>query len=113
VHLYNLLIGILAFQVSMLDWVFLHVVINRNDVSSLCDGRKQYQIIVIFLAMMIHFLFSDHRKNAEDALQSLNGTTIGKQTVRLSWGRTPANKQVNRLDLLHNRIPHLVVCSYY
>jgi hypothetical protein len=71
------------------------------------------QIIVIFLAMMIHFLFSDHRKNAEDALQSLNGTTIGKQTVRLSWGRTPANKQVNRLDLLHNRIPHLVVCSYY
>ncbi|KAG5238841.1 hypothetical protein OIU77_028868 [Salix suchowensis] len=34
-----------------------------------------------------------NRKNAEDALQSLNGTTIGKQTVRLSWGRTPANKQ--------------------
>jgi hypothetical protein len=25
----------------MLDWVFLHAVINRNDVSSLCDGRKQ------------------------------------------------------------------------
>ncbi|KAJ6692570.1 TRNA SELENOCYSTEINE 1-ASSOCIATED PROTEIN 1-RELATED-RELATED [Salix purpurea] len=37
--------------------------------------------------------FSQFRKNAEDALQSLNGTTIGKQTVRLSWGRTPANKQ--------------------
>ncbi|KDP23018.1 hypothetical protein JCGZ_01681 [Jatropha curcas] len=34
-----------------------------------------------------------NRKNAEDALQSLNGTTIGKQTVRLSWGRSPANKQ--------------------
>ena len=48
----------------------------------------------LFLAMIIHFLFSDHRKNAEDALQSLNGTTIGRQTVRLSWGRTPANKQV-------------------
>ncbi|EEF43723.1 nuclear acid binding protein, putative [Ricinus communis] len=36
--------------------------------------------------------FAD-RKSAEDALQSLNGTTIGKQTVRLSWGRSPANKQ--------------------
>ncbi|XP_065872654.1 polyadenylate-binding protein RBP47-like isoform X2 [Euphorbia lathyris] len=34
-----------------------------------------------------------NRKGAEDALQSLNGTTIGKQTVRLSWGRSPANKQ--------------------
>ncbi|CAM8878237.1 unnamed protein product [Rhodiola kirilowii] len=33
------------------------------------------------------------RKNAEDALQKLNGTVIGKQTVRLSWGRNPANRQ--------------------
>ncbi|GKU99334.1 hypothetical protein SLEP1_g12200 [Rubroshorea leprosula] len=36
--------------------------------------------------------FAD-RKNAEDAMTSLNGTTIGKQTVRLSWGRSPAHKQ--------------------
>jgi len=53
---------------------------------------------------MIHSPISDHRKNAEDALQSLNGTTIGKQTVRLSWGRTPANKQVrffkHKIDLI-------------
>lgn len=27
-------------------------------------------------------------------MQSLNGTVIGKQTVRLSWGRSPASKQV-------------------
>ncbi|WOL19987.1 hypothetical protein Cni_G28789 [Canna indica] len=33
------------------------------------------------------------RKNAEEALQGLNGTVIGSQTVRLSWGRSPANKQ--------------------
>ncbi|KAL8094601.1 polyadenylate-binding protein RBP47C'-like [Apium graveolens] len=33
------------------------------------------------------------RNNAEEALQNLNGTAIGKQTVRLSWGRNPANKQ--------------------
>ncbi|XP_010507452.1 PREDICTED: polyadenylate-binding protein RBP47B-like isoform X2 [Camelina sativa] len=35
--------------------------------------------------------FAD-RKSAEDAIESLNGTVIGKNTVRLSWGRTP-NKQ--------------------
>lgn len=34
-----------------------------------------------------------NRKSAEDAINSLNGTTIGSQTVRLSWGRSPANKQ--------------------
>ncbi|KAI4298441.1 hypothetical protein L6164_032000 [Bauhinia variegata] len=35
--------------------------------------------------------FAD-RKNAEEAIQGLNGTVIGKQTVRLSWGRSPGNK---------------------
>lgn len=34
-----------------------------------------------------------NRSNAEEALNKLNGTVIGKQTVRLSWGRNPANKQ--------------------
>ncbi|KAA8545890.1 hypothetical protein F0562_020659 [Nyssa sinensis] len=37
--------------------------------------------------------FAD-RSSAEDAMQRLNGTVIGKQTVRLSWGRTPGNKQL-------------------
>ncbi|XP_052191323.1 polyadenylate-binding protein RBP47-like [Diospyros lotus] len=35
-----------------------------------------------------------NRNNAEEALHKLNGTTIGKQNVRLSWGRNPANKQL-------------------
>ncbi|XVF45171.1 hypothetical protein PTKIN_Ptkin02bG0183500 [Pterospermum kingtungense] len=34
-----------------------------------------------------------NRKNAEEAMQSLNGTIIGNQTVRLSWGRSIGNKQ--------------------
>ncbi|KAG2306218.1 hypothetical protein Bca52824_025966 [Brassica carinata] len=38
------------------------------------------------------FVQFDNRKSADDAIQSLNGTVIGKNTVRLSWGRTP-NKQ--------------------
>nr|CAB3450123.1 unnamed protein product [Digitaria exilis] len=33
------------------------------------------------------------RADAEEALQGLNGSTIGKQAVRLSWGRSPASKQ--------------------
>ncbi|CAN8258811.1 unnamed protein product [Cochlearia groenlandica] len=33
-----------------------------------------------------------NRKSADDSIQSLNGTIIGKNTVRLSWGRSP-NKQ--------------------
>ncbi|GAB2277803.1 Polyadenylate-binding protein rbp45, variant 2 [Dionaea muscipula] len=33
------------------------------------------------------------RACAEQALQSLNGTAIGGQNVRLSWGRSPSNKQ--------------------
>ncbi|KAK4491721.1 hypothetical protein RD792_002490, partial [Penstemon davidsonii] len=37
--------------------------------------------------------FSD-RSCAEQALSNLNGTMIGGQTVRLSWGRSPSNKQV-------------------
>ncbi|KAG9450966.1 hypothetical protein H6P81_010931 [Aristolochia fimbriata] len=42
-----------------------------------------------------------HRNNAEEALQKLNGTVIGNQTVRLSWGRNPANKQP-RVDHSNN-----------
>ncbi|XP_021767656.1 polyadenylate-binding protein RBP47C-like [Chenopodium quinoa] len=34
-----------------------------------------------------------NRGHAEEALNKLNGSVIGKQTVRLSWGRNPANKQ--------------------
>nr|GMD93678.1 polyadenylate-binding protein RBP47-like [Ipomoea batatas] len=33
------------------------------------------------------------RNDAEEALQKLKGLVIGKQTVRLSWGRNPANKE--------------------
>ncbi|KAJ7966652.1 Polyadenylate-binding protein [Quillaja saponaria] len=46
-----------------------------------------------------------NRNNAEEALQKLNGTVIGKQTVRLSWGRNPANKQL-RVDLGNQWSPY-------
>ncbi|XP_010442131.1 PREDICTED: polyadenylate-binding protein RBP47C [Camelina sativa] len=34
-----------------------------------------------------------NRENAEEALEKLNGSLIGKQTVRLSWGHNTGNKQ--------------------
>ncbi|KAJ0791528.1 putative RNA recognition motif domain, nucleotide-binding alpha-beta plait domain superfamily [Helianthus annuus] len=37
--------------------------------------------------------FAD-RSCAEEALRMLQGTQLGGQTVRLSWGRSPASKQV-------------------
>lgn len=37
-----------------------------------------------------------NRSSAEDAIQNMHGTVIGKQTVRISWGKTPAGRQ--RMD---------------
>jgi len=34
------------------------------------------------------------RASAEEAIQRMHGTMIGQQIVRLSWGRSPASKQV-------------------
>jgi len=55
------------------------------------------------------------RSSAEEALVILQGTLIGGQNVRLSWGRSPSNKQVqvgsriltylfrtNQLKLMHS-----------
>lgn len=33
------------------------------------------------------------RHSAEEAIRLLNGTQLGGQTIRLSWGRSPSNKQ--------------------
>ncbi|KAG0592365.1 hypothetical protein M758_1G240700 [Ceratodon purpureus] len=39
------------------------------------------------------FVQFTHRASAEEALQRLHQTVIGTQAVRLSWGRSPGNKQ--------------------
>jgi len=38
------------------------------------------------------------RSSAEELLVLLQGTLIGGQNVRLSWGRSPSNKQVQQQD---------------
>jgi hypothetical protein len=51
----------------------------------------------------VFFFYHFFRACAEEAIQKLHGTVIGQQSVRLSWGRSPANKQVlfirNHLEL--------------
>ncbi|KAG8368333.1 hypothetical protein BUALT_Bualt15G0034700 [Buddleja alternifolia] len=44
-----------------------------------------------------------NRSNAEEAIQRLSGAVIGKQTVRLSWGRNMGNKQHFRGDHHNNQ----------
>lgn len=61
-------------------------------------------ISMCILIILIHLT----RNNAEEALQKLNGTTIGKQTVRLSWGRNPANKPVISLPFTYRETCILV-----
>jgi len=39
------------------------------------------------------FVQFNNRASAEEALQMLHGTVLGQQAIRLSWGRSPANKQ--------------------
>ncbi|KAL3508497.1 hypothetical protein ACH5RR_027898 [Cinchona calisaya] len=39
------------------------------------------------------FVQFTNRASAEQALASLNGTQLGGQNIRLSWGRSPSNKQ--------------------
>ncbi|XP_019252068.1 PREDICTED: polyadenylate-binding protein RBP45-like [Nicotiana attenuata] len=41
--------------------------------------------------------FSD-RSCAEEALRALSGTQLGGQSIRLSWGRSPSNKQQPQVD---------------
>ncbi|KAI3698123.1 hypothetical protein L6452_31235 [Arctium lappa] len=41
--------------------------------------------------------FAD-RSCAEEALRMLQGTQLGGQTVRLSWGRSPSNKQPQQVE---------------
>lgn len=40
------------------------------------------------------------RSCAEQALGTLNGTQLGGQSIRLSWGRSPTSKQVFIGDLI-------------
>ncbi|OWM80751.1 hypothetical protein CDL15_Pgr006781 [Punica granatum] len=66
--------------------------ISNEQIRS-CSFMQNVDIHQMVLQLNLTEILQTLQNNAEEALQKLNGTTIGKQTVRLSWGRNPANKQ--------------------
>lgn len=68
--------------------------VSEDDLRQTFSQYGEISSVKIPVGKQCGFVQFVQRKNAEDALQGLNGSTIGKQTVRLSWGRNPANKQL-------------------
>uniref|UniRef100_A0ACD5XM67 Uncharacterized protein n=1 Tax=Avena sativa TaxID=4498 RepID=A0ACD5XM67_AVESA len=68
--------------------------VSEDDLRQTFSQYGEISSVKIPVGKQCGFVQFLQRKNAEDALQGLNGSTIGKQTVRLSWGRNPANKQL-------------------
>jgi hypothetical protein len=52
--------------------------------------------VVKFCSSICAVYLSFYRASAEEALQRVHGTVIGSQAVRLSWGRSPTNKQTSQ-----------------
>jgi hypothetical protein len=69
--------------------------------SSVPTEKRFHTFLLMFSALYFRLIFKlMYRAAAEEAIQKLHGTSIGQQTVRLSWGRSPANKQVELLALV-------------
>ncbi|KAF6157665.1 hypothetical protein GIB67_037238, partial [Kingdonia uniflora] len=64
------------------------------------DPRRQFSesgkivSVKILVGKGCGFVQFTTKSNAEETLQVMNRTTIGKNTACLSWGHSPANKQV-------------------
>lgn len=78
------------------EWLYLMLDTNVGRISVYVIVGKSGCLTFSYWSL---FVVSANRKDAEDALQKLQGTVLGKQTVRLSWGRNPGNKQVNLVKL--------------
>ncbi|KAG6484103.1 polyadenylate-binding protein RBP47-like [Zingiber officinale] len=67
--------------------------VSEDDLKEAFSQYGEITSVKIPVGKQCGFVLFVHRSNAEEALQHLNGTVIGKQKVRLSWGRHPAKKQ--------------------
>ncbi|XP_008797245.2 polyadenylate-binding protein RBP47-like [Phoenix dactylifera] len=68
--------------------------VSEDDLRQVFSQYGEIASVKIPSGKQCGFVQFVQRNNAEEALQALNGTVIGKQPVRLSWGRNPANKQL-------------------
>ncbi|XP_008813036.2 polyadenylate-binding protein RBP47-like isoform X1 [Phoenix dactylifera] len=68
--------------------------VSEDDLRQAFSQYGEIASVKIPVGKQCGFVQFVQRNNAQEALQALNGTVIGKQQVRLSWGRNPANKQL-------------------
>ncbi|XP_020595970.1 polyadenylate-binding protein RBP47-like [Phalaenopsis equestris] len=92
-----------AAQSSHEDWVSTNTTVfvggldqdvSEDELKQIFSKYGELVSVKIPLGKQCGFVQFVQRKNAEEALEALSGTVIGKQTVRLSWGRNPAKKQL-------------------
>lgn len=87
--------------------------------SSFLIGKHAHAYGVIrsckFCSLIMYLFFSIlcSRPSAEQALSSLNGTQLGGQSIRLSWGRSPSNRQVVVITLLSSSSILLVQLAFW
>ncbi|KAK8969012.1 Polyadenylate-binding protein RBP47 [Platanthera guangdongensis] len=68
--------------------------VREDDLQQVFSKYGDLVSVKIPVGKQCGFVQFVQRNNAEEALEALNGTMIGRQSVRLSWGRNPANKQM-------------------
>jgi len=67
--------------------------VSEEDLRQIFGQFGELVYVKIPLNKGCGFVQFGNRVCAEEALQSIHGSVIGQQTVRLSWGRSPAPKQ--------------------
>ncbi|XP_076956314.1 polyadenylate-binding protein RBP47-like [Bidens hawaiensis] len=70
--------------------------VNEEDLRQTFIQCGEILSIKIPMGKGCGFVRFANRSSAEDAIQNMHGNVIGKQTVRISWGKTPASRQ--RMD---------------
>ena len=80
--------------------------VSEDELKQIFSKHGDVASVKVPVGKQCGFVQFVQRSNAESALQALNGTLIGKQTARLSWGRNPANKQL-RLGSMNRRSGYL------
>ncbi|KAK0577937.1 hypothetical protein LWI29_002571 [Acer saccharum] len=71
----------------------LDSVVTDDHLREIFSQFGQLQHVKIPAGKRCGFVQFADRSCAEEALRMLNGTTLGGQNIRLSWGRSPSNKQ--------------------
>ncbi|KAJ4766855.1 Polyadenylate-binding protein RBP47B [Rhynchospora pubera] len=67
--------------------------VTEDELKLICAQIGEINYVKIPANKGCGFVQFTARASAEEAVQRLHGTVIGQQVVRLSWGRSPTNKQ--------------------